>query len=702
MSVRDWIAARMNLVPKEKIFPPVTEGWTLTSPLAPLLGYTGSAEHKVTQPMKQIAAVYACVAAKARNIGGVEFKLYPKAAARGIRHFGSVVQKMAHLKQIEQEEITSGPIYELFQDVNAIDTRFQLWEQIITYLELTGEWFVRRDEQSTQGGVPASLWPENPRTMEPAKNGTTWIGWWWTPEGESERKFLSTKDVIFDRYVNPYHKIRGLAPLDAARLTMESDLNARVYNRNFFRNDGTPNIAFITKDGSQLTDAQFKRLQHELLESRRGVDKAHENIILENMDVKQVGLSQKDIEFISQRKFTTEEICMIYHTPKSIVSVYEDTNYATAQIAEQQWWTDELIPHMTRIEDKFNKELLGPLGYVGYFDVMHVDALAFAITNRVDAATKLWSIGVPLNAINDRLEFGFDHFDWGDAPSPVSQGASVAQAPPPGRMYRSIGTKDVTDSRAMIEAAREKQWTDVMMRVLPIMGRMTRRVRTYFHEAEQRIIATFVKGFKTGVPKIVKAAPTADDINNAFSDDQLLKIEYEFLTEDATTGYKMFVDVGFNDLPDAVAAEVAKRATMVSEINKHARTDLLEEIRDTLRQATEQGASEQTTARMLVDAMKGKMAEITRRAKTIARTEVHTAFSVARHMGADNTKPTGKRWLSSRDSKVRDEHHRADDGQVVPWDQPFRNGLMYPMEPGAAASEVINCRCVEIPIYGKE
>ena len=191
-------------------------------------------------------------------------------------------------------------------------------------------------------------------------------------------------------------------------------------------------------------------------------------------------------------------------------------------------------------------------------------------------------------------------------------------------------------------------------------------MRTYFHSVEQRLLKSLVKGLGSGAPRIVIKQKTAYDIDNAFSDDQLLKIEMEYLTEAATIGYAMFVDVSFNELPPEVAAEISKRATMVTEVNRHAREDIRKRIVATLDDATKAGASEDTTARMLVDSMKDEMAHITNRAKTIARTEVHSAFSEARHQGMDQTKPKGKRWISSRDSRDRDTHRI--DGEYRPWD----------------------------------
>ena len=55
-----------------------------------------------------------------------------------------------------------------------------------------------------------------------------------------------------------------------------------------------------------------------------------------------------------------------------------------------------------------------------------------------------------------------------------------------------------------------------------------------------------------------------------------------------------------------------------------------------------------------------------------------------------------KEWLATMDKHTRDSHVELD-GEHVPMDEPFSNGLMYPGDPKGDPSEVYNCRCTMIP-----
>ncbi len=85
-----------------------------------------------------------------------------------------------------------------------------------------------------------------------------------------------------------------------------------------------------------------------------------------------------------------------------------------------------------------------------------------------------------------------------------------------------------------------------------------------------------------------------------------------------------------------------------------------------------------------------------KRARVIATTESHNAAMNGDYYAMESTGiPFKKRWLTFIDQRTR-KHHAAVDGQLQPSDMPFEVGgelLMYPGDPTASASNVVNCRC---------
>lgn len=103
-----------------------------------------------------------------------------------------------------------------------------------------------------------------------------------------------------------------------------------------------------------------------------------------------------------------------------------------------------------------------------------------------------------------------------------------------------------------------------------------------------------------------------------------------------------------------------------------------------------------------VNAITGRLSDsyLLLRGETIARTEMLTALAESQReayeqaiaSGAVNRQDIRKIWRATRDNRTRDSHRHVD-SESVGMDERFSNGLLYPHEPGAPASEVVNCRC---------
>lgn len=79
-----------------------------------------------------------------------------------------------------------------------------------------------------------------------------------------------------------------------------------------------------------------------------------------------------------------------------------------------------------------------------------------------------------------------------------------------------------------------------------------------------------------------------------------------------------------------------------------------------------------------------------------ARTMITGAQNAGRSEGLKRAKGMGinvmKEWISTHDARTRDSHAELD-GEIVPVDERFSNGLMFPGDPQGHPSEVYNCRC---------
>lgn len=84
-----------------------------------------------------------------------------------------------------------------------------------------------------------------------------------------------------------------------------------------------------------------------------------------------------------------------------------------------------------------------------------------------------------------------------------------------------------------------------------------------------------------------------------------------------------------------------------------------------------------------------------RRARLIVRTETVKATNITQLAAADNEDyEMQKRWIAIEDNRTRKSHsHAGVDGEQIPLDEAFSNGLLFPGDPNGEAAEVCNCRC---------
>lgn len=619
-----------------------------------LLGLTD--ENKITKPYEQHTVVYAAIRRKADAIAMVPWVISGEN--------GEIIDSTDH------------PAVRLFDEVNPYMSKYELWEAIVILLDLYGEAFVVKDREEYKG-LPVYLWIVRPDTMKEQVYGGRLVAWEYTANGSV--KMLYPEEVIQFKYYNPYNIFRGLAPAKVLKETIETDGEAAKYNKRFFENDGTPGAVFTTEQ--QLTDTQYRRLKAQLIESRQGSIHAFRAMLLDGgIDVKNLSANLKDMQFLELRKYSKEEIAMVFGIPKQELQLYEDINYATARTIEVGYWKKTLIPLMRKIEDKINKELLSSLNVYGWFDVNQVDVLLEELNNKVDIAAKLVSLGVPFDAINERLDLGFEEGivdDW--APTePVQEGRGAG-------VKKSI--EEVTKDR------RAAEWRKRVEPLYPLFGRVSRAVKNYFYFIEQKLIKELLKRSKAADFWVRKAEDDFAWIDQMFDDERLVQAVKDDIEKSIRMGIRQHV------VPDEITQAIqAKRMNKIRGINQTASKEVKERLRQAIIDAMTEGITEEERTEVIINALKGSMDVNRNRARTIARTEVHGAYNESSFEAARSAGVKKLRWLSSRDDRVRDSHAELD-GEVIEVGEKFSNGLRYPMDPGGAPEEVINCRCAFEEIY---
>ena len=278
---------------------------------------------------------YACISVIADELANIDFHLYQR-------------------KGEDMQEIFNHPVLDLLYKANSFTTKFDLFWLSAQYLETTGEapWFLKIENK-----LPTDillLRPDRITTIE-AKDDRIVAGY--SYQVGSKTITIDPNEIIFLRYPAPLSYLRGRGTMEAAAKTIDIDNFSEDFNKNFFYNAAVPNA--VLKTDNNLTDAQRERLKKSLEQNYAGKNNAHKTILLENgLDWKPMVITQKDMDFLEQQRFSRDKILGIFRVPKTALGLTEDVNRANAEATDYVFSKRTIRPKMQRIIEQLNEFLL--------------------------------------------------------------------------------------------------------------------------------------------------------------------------------------------------------------------------------------------------------------------------------------------------------------------------------------------------------
>ena len=180
-------------------------------------------------------------------------------------------------------------------------------------------WWLLRGEaywllvNNMAGDKLVELWPIPSNRMRPVESKSEYIAHYlYYPREGAEGVPVPREQVAFFRFPNPFDYHRGLSPLTAYRMALKTDLGAQKWNQDTF-SQGVPfrTILSISDKTSPVKYEQAKVDIREQFEERRRMMIVRGG----DMNAQELGLSQKDLEFLAGREFTREEIDRVFGVP---------------------------------------------------------------------------------------------------------------------------------------------------------------------------------------------------------------------------------------------------------------------------------------------------------------------------------------------------------------------------------------------------
>lgn len=328
-------------------------------------------------------------------------------AINRIAEAGALVPLNVFRRQGEQHiAVTNHPLEVLLNNPNPITSRFELFEQTLGSLELTGNayWFLAGNAL----GQPREIWVLRPDRLTIVPDPVQVVrGYLYNIDGEHVP--LDAVEVVHFKRWHPGNDYYGLSPIASAQTAIVSDRHMADWNRNAFGKDnGVP--AGIVNIKDFISDTDFERIKHEWRNNYGGTGRKTAFLRGGAVEWQNIGLSHSDLDFLEGRKAQRDEILNIFGIPVGLVS--ENATEANARVAERQFIERTLYPKLVRIAQKITQELM-PFygdGFVAEFDdIRPTDTQA-----RLDEIRTAY----PLLSINElRAQYyQLPAVAWGDVP----------------------------------------------------------------------------------------------------------------------------------------------------------------------------------------------------------------------------------------------------------------------------------------------
>lgn len=597
----------------------------------------------------------------------------------------------------------------------------RLWAWTAAQRIVTGRhgWEIETDDQDDV----AALWPLTSQHLRaiPSTSGADWFSRFEYGLNHDPRT-LKPDEIVYGWNPSMHDFRQPESALQAARLDVSIAVMGDRYSYAFLKNDARPAAVVVTEQFAN--DEQFNAFKQEFRGEYGGPDNAGKTAFVEAtegdatkaIDIKVLGLSQKDAQFMQTHVASLQRIAIALGVPWSKLDASGRT-FDNASEENRSWWEDTILPDLADFADEVNMQLAPRVGpEVGWFDTSGVAAL--------QPRRFFQEVGVPalltsmLTTYNEGREMvGLPPIEGGDRFPTVEElqalkgvfpqelAAPVTpelDAPPPPAVEPAA---NVEPARAREVEVRVPSAEDVEQRRLRVWRTADSVVRVLETQWARRWQALFAKQEKATVARLTGkrgrqvVGEQRADIGGVF-DPEHWRAESEEL---AAALYETVVAAGAARVSDLFGIAFDLEAEWAQALILARSNQLAGQVTDTTYRAIQEtlaaGVAEGEDIPKLAERVRHVFdVASSQRATVIARTEVISAFNGSANLSAQQLPADvvgGREWIATRDGRVRAEHAAAD-GQVVDMRSPFSvagEALEYPGDPNGSADNTVQCRC---------
>jgi HK97 family phage portal protein len=266
------------------------------------------------------------------------------------------------------------PLARLFQRPTPHHTFADLLRATETYLCLWGKayWAIEIKDGRQE------IWPIRPDRLVPRPGtGTNYIASYLYRAATGQELVYLPEQIVTFLYFNPMDERAGMSPIAPLRMTADTAYDSMKYNRNTLRNGGTPDVLLLGEQ--DMTTKEVEDFYARWEKRFQGPDKAHRPAIVSSIkDVKTLGFSQREMEWLEGLRWSLEEVSRVYGVPQPFLGSLREATLANVETLERIFWRTTMIPEINFVQERITHDALPKLGYPAIraaFDLTKIDVL---------------------------------------------------------------------------------------------------------------------------------------------------------------------------------------------------------------------------------------------------------------------------------------------------------------------------------------
>ena len=301
---------------------------------------------------QSVATVYAAVSVLSESIGSLPLHLYRRTGQDRIKAVDHSLYGVLH------------------HAPNDYQSAVELREWLTSCTLLYGNGYARI-ERGADGQVRA-LHPLMPTSVQVLRKGDAIGGYEVTSRDGVLTRYLPS-EVFHLRHRAGTDPLVGVSPIQASKAAIEMSMAEAAHGIATFQN-GTKLTGVLKMAGTLKPEQRTQLAASWNSQHAGGINHGKVAILESGTEFAPLSMSLEDADFVSSRRFSTEEIARIFKVPPILLGDLSHANYSNS-VAMGQWYvTHSLGRIMAAWEQAVARQLLTPAGARIYFAQHSADA----------------------------------------------------------------------------------------------------------------------------------------------------------------------------------------------------------------------------------------------------------------------------------------------------------------------------------------